>query len=124
MISFSPIFKTASLEVSLSIFLSCMYSFSCKAIGISEGGVHFAIPDMDDENSIVKLHSTCEERGNGDSGRVDKVVDDWSPITGDGRIFLTRPKPYHAFLDEIQKKEAEAQAGASRKAAQMKFLKE
>ncbi|XP_034709338.1 uncharacterized protein LOC117932275 [Vitis riparia] len=76
---------------------------------------------MENENSSMKLLPICEERTLGDSIYVGHV-DSCSPITGDIRM-LTRPKPYHAFLDEIKKQEAEAQVDASRKAAQMKFMK-
>lgn len=81
----------------------------------------FAIAGMENENSSMKLLPICEERTLGDSIYVGHV-DSCSPITGDIRM-LTRPKPYHAFLDEIKKQEAEAQVDASRKAAQMKFMK-
>lgn len=74
---------------------------------------------MDEESPSMKLPTIiCEERRGGEEGQVDI----WSTTTGDYRL-LTRPKPYHAFLDEIRKQEAEAQVGASRRAAQFKFMK-
>ncbi|KAF8379223.1 hypothetical protein HHK36_028653 [Tetracentron sinense] len=86
-----------------------------------DAGIDYAIPSMpllvvieeeDDEKSQVE---------SGDSRYEDS--DTGSPIHGHHRL-MNRPKPYHAFLGEIRRKELETEVNAWKEAKHLKLMNE
>lgn len=73
------------------------------------------VPLEKEENSVHEYsHQACAQ--------TTYEASEAGSIDAQQHELMTRPKPYHAFLDEVKKQELEAEIDSWRKAKQMELM--